>query len=111
MVKKSITPEQAVAVLNEALALDPQAISALVSTRVRCTKALAGHPSIQVGSVGETEYEVGLLGILNGLFGSYGPEGGKREGWGRIAAEVEDDGTVSRFCEVLPEFETSSSEG
>lgn len=40
---------ECVAILNEALALDPQAFTALVATRVPCNAALGDHPTIQVG--------------------------------------------------------------
>lgn len=74
-----ITAEYAVKILNEALALDPEAIRGLCCRRVPCNEALSLHPTIQVGRLGD-EWEVGLLGILNGLFGING------NGWGHIAA-------------------------
>jgi hypothetical protein len=64
----SVSLSRALTVLNEALQADPQTISALMNHRVICNEALANHPTIQVG-IYEGEYKVGLLGLLNGLFG------------------------------------------
>jgi len=92
MIKTSITVQDACDVLNEALRLDPKAISNLVSCRVPCNSALAGHASIQVGSAedinDDTEHVVGLLGVLNGLFGTFDED--PKEGWGPITAVVDE---------------------
>ena len=85
---------QAVKVLNEAIESDPIAMNQLINSRVMCNAALADHPSIQVGK--DTRYTevwwVGLLGIINGIFGV------DENGWGFIEAEVRDDnGMVIRF--------------
>jgi hypothetical protein len=88
MPKKSATPDDVIALLNEAFMLDPAAIRALVDHRVPCNKELANHPTIQCGTaeswrkrrpkdhgVAEnTVYVVGLLGLLNGILG--GTKGG-----------------------------------
>lgn len=76
-----------VALLNEALELDPVAISALCVHRVPCQIGLAMHPKIQVKQIGAqslVQYEVGMIGILNGLCGV------DSEGRGAIAAEFDD---------------------
>lgn len=44
-------------VLNESLAADEPAIRALVNIRVPCNKALADHPTIEVGAVGRQHSE------------------------------------------------------
>ena len=80
-----------VRLLNEAAAIDPKAILALVNARVPCNEALLNHPTIQAGRGPEGKPEVGLLGILNGLFGTYD------DGWGCIAAELSDEGAPIRF--------------
>lgn len=72
--------------LNEVAALDPGAMIALVSARVPCSGALLAHPSVQVAA-GDPP-RVGLLGILNGYAGTI--EGGTRDGWGPIAAIVDE---------------------
>jgi hypothetical protein len=90
----SISIPGAIDLLNEALALDPVAISALVSNRVPCNENLANHDSIQASG---HPFSVGLLGIINGLFGV------DERGWGAIAAVVEADlKTVVRFERVVP---------
>lgn len=66
---KPITVQDAVRVLGEAFAADPKAMEALVEARVSCNEALSGHPTIQVQVREDGSCEVGLLGILNGLFG------------------------------------------
>jgi hypothetical protein len=69
MIKRSVTAEDAVALLNEAARLDPTALRALIETRHRCTPDLADHPTIQVGFDEEDNFCINLVGVLNGLFG------------------------------------------
>ena len=82
--KKKITVQDVLDLLNELLQQDPEAVKALVNSRVRCNKRVANHPTIQVAArnsgtsdVLDEIYEFGLLGLLNGLFGvdenGYGP--------------------------------------
>lgn len=83
MFKPSVTIAEVVSLLNELAVLDPDAMHALVENRVVCNDALADHPTVQVASRGEWNgagYEFGILGVLNGLFGS------DEAGWGAIAA-------------------------
>lgn len=82
------TVEQAVRLLNEALEADPEAIRKLVDFHVDCNIKLAGHPSIQVRTVNKSD-SVGLLGIINGIFGTVG--GGPFDGFGHIVAVFEND--------------------
>lgn len=101
-IKNQITIEDALALLNEMNTLDAQATKDLVEKRVSCNEALADHPSIQTGktmtdTIDQNDkalvrgHRVGLLGVLNGLFGA------NAEGWGPICAVFEDDGTLSHF--------------
>lgn len=63
--------DQIAALMNEMLAADSFATQKLVNTRVRCNRELAQHSTIQVGQnsgCGIT-YDVGLLGVLNGIAG------------------------------------------
>ena len=71
MIKETVAIEEAIALLNSALEADRDAMSALIATRVRCNMALAEHPTIQTGADPgrDGEFRVGLLGIINGLFG------------------------------------------
>lgn len=79
--------------MNDLLGRDPKAVSALVETRVYCNEAVADHPTVQVGT-DKGKPTVGLLGILNGLCGTMA------DGTGYIAAEIGDDGRVSRFVRL-----------
>lgn len=81
--RQSLTPSRVCELLNEALRLDPDAIDALFRHRVPCNESLAAHPSIQV----TTEPTVGLLGLLNGLFGIQ-PATDLHPGFGPISAVV-----------------------
>lgn len=79
-----VTKEQAVTLLNEIHRLDPTVLQELVTHRVPCNEALANHPTVQVGlvDVQDGKFEVGILGIINGLFGV------DDKGWGFIAANI-----------------------
>jgi hypothetical protein len=103
MIRESVTIDETIVLLNQALALDRVAMTQLMDARVRCSLALADHPTIQAASSEEavrlgvvTSDEqpcaVGLLGIVNGLFGS------SADGYGAIAMQVDiDTGIVDRF--------------
>ncbi|MDO8715320.1 MAG: hypothetical protein Q7J73_00660 [Dehalococcoidales bacterium] len=71
--------------LNELLEIDRDAISNLIASRVECNEKLSNHPTVQVGTREDGKYEVGLLGILNGLFSVDENE------YGEIYMVVEDD--------------------
>lgn len=84
--------------LNEIARVDPDAMAALIKTRVPCNDAMLRHPTVQVArQVGASDdaFEVGFLGMLNGIIGVI--EDGPRKGWGHIAAVMDDDGTLLRF--------------
>jgi hypothetical protein len=97
-----------IARLNEIHSHDPEALKALISSRVPCNEALANHPSVQVG-IHDGVTKVGLLGIINGIVGTI-PEG-EKAGWGYVAAVFDDDEkTLTGFRrtdhpEVRPEGE------
>jgi len=88
MIKHEVTIFEAVDLLNAALKLDRDAMEALVETRVPCNAAFVGHPTLQVqlGQEGgpDSSATVGLLGILNGIFGA------DAEGWGAILAHYDE---------------------
>jgi hypothetical protein len=69
MIKESVTPQDAVDYLNDLLEKDYEAVEKLIFNRVQCNEALANHPTCQVMADQHDKYEVGLLGVLNGLFG------------------------------------------
>lgn len=101
MLKESVTIDDVIELLNDAFGKDPNAMNDLVKTRVTCNDALADHPTIQVGQFGD-EYKVGLIGILNGIFGM------AEDGFGAIAGsfgvvcpnghEVPDKATLRDKC-------------
>ena len=90
MIKEKITVQETVDFLNALLEIDPPTISALVSLRISCNKKLADHETVQVGVLSEHHFQVGLIGILNGLFGA------DKFGWGHISATYT-DGIVIKF--------------
>ena len=103
---KPVSPDRAIEVLNEIVKLDPKAAHDLVEYRVPCNMALGDHPSVQVVQ-GDEGLAVGLLGVLNGIFGT------DENGWGTLCAVFEDDGTLVRFertKRTLPQSEDSSTE-
>ncbi len=84
--------------LNELLAIDSEAITAICKTRVRCNELLKNHPTVQVKFFQDQQdqyAEVGMIGILNGMCGAY--DDGELRGWGCIVAHIEEDGFISRF--------------
>jgi len=83
--KNSITLDDALVVLNSAVIADSKAMHSLIEHRVDCNEILANHPTIQVGRCQPERYHVGLLGILNGLFGI------DETGWGAICAHFHVD--------------------
>jgi hypothetical protein len=87
-----VTFQHALDLLNEVVLLDPVAAHALIEHRVPCNDGLAQHPTVQVAQ-GEEQGTcvVGLLGILNGLFGT------DSEGWGILAAVFDEQGQLVRF--------------
>lgn len=54
--------------LNELVKIDAGALKMLIDHRVICNEELALHPTVQVRETDDC-YLVGMLGILNGLFG------------------------------------------
>lgn len=91
MVKRSITAQDVCDFLNNMLELDPECTKALVTNRVKCNKAIADHPSIQVQQSSVLyPNKVGLIGILNGMFGI------RADGTGPICFEF-DKGKIIGF--------------
>jgi len=100
--KQSITITEVINYLNELADIDREAIRNLVNARVRCTETLSVHPTAQVGIVNATEgtYEIGMLGLLNGVFGV------DEQGYGPIMAMFSEEGALigfRRMSDALPE--------
>lgn len=81
ILRNEVTTDGVVGLLNEALALDSDAMNKLIHHREPCNKALAEHPTIQVGAMNGSEISVGIVGLLNGMFGY------ANDGIGAISAE------------------------
>lgn len=77
---------QAIEVLNRINEKDPVALRALIDHRVPCNQALSDDETVQVGVI-NGGYEVGLLGVINGLFGV----DTMHDNWGWIAAYLDED--------------------
>ena len=84
-VKEKVSIEETVNFLNELLKIDSIAITALFSMRIGCNEALADHETVQVLVSNGTYFQVGIVGILNGLFGI------DEYGWGHISIDYDDD--------------------
>lgn len=87
---QTISIDDAISYLNDILSIDRPAIAALIANRVPCNEQLAEHPTVQVQPQ-HGGFHVGLLGILNGMFGvdnlSHGP-----------ITVVFEDGNLLRFA-------------
>jgi hypothetical protein len=92
MIKQKVSPKEVVNFLNECFKLDKIAIEKLVNSRVRCNEKLENHPTIQCGEDKDGNAVVGLLGILNGIFGA------DKDGWGVIAAYFDKNDKLQYFC-------------
>ena len=97
MLKDAITARDVVDLLNELLKADHDAILGLMNHRERVTDALANHPAVQVREHrGEpSTCSIGLIGLLNGLFGTI--EGGYYDGYGPIMVGLRKKDMIARF--------------
>jgi hypothetical protein len=88
--------------LNELTSLDPEFVRQLISTRFPCNEAIANHPSVQCGEF-DGAMKAGILGVLNGFFGTF--EAGRLKGWGPIAVLVDGaDGPIIKFQRTTEEL-------
>lgn len=78
MISEHISISDTITYLNSLVEADPEAVLQLIEQRVPCNIQLANHPRCQV--VAGNPSQVGLLGILNGLFGA------DEDQWGTIAS-------------------------
>jgi len=89
MIKETVSIDEVIGLLNELIEIDKPAIAAIIANRVPCNQVMADHPTVQVGAQ-NGGFHVGMLGILNGIFGA------DDKGWGAIAFEFDDDGNLNR---------------
>lgn len=59
--------------LNDLLVTDPDCLTRLMQLRMVCNEKMENHPTVQVGENGARSV-VGLMGIINGFFGTI-PDG------------------------------------
>ena len=104
MIKLQVTPDEVISFLNHILEIDSQALQDLINARVLCNDKLAEHPTVQVSGAqsivnpntveyGIMQYRVGVLGLLNGIFGII--DEGEHKGFGAIVAEYDGDKLVN----------------
>lgn len=89
--RKSILLSAFIEGLNDFIRIDEPAVRAIMNYRVPCNDTMANHPTIQVNA----KHEVGMLGLLNGVIGV------DQKGWGYLAMEIDDDGKILKFVELM----------
>jgi hypothetical protein len=105
-IKEHVTPQEVVDFLNSLLEIDRDAITKVVITKQSCSEAMANHPTVQCGAVknlvgpnqipsGFSDFTVGMVGILNGLFGSF--DDGPKKGWGCVAYDLDENKSITKF--------------
>lgn len=73
MIKRhEICVEFVVEFLNELVRLDKYAMTDMMSERITVNKDFRNHPTVKVKELVEGVPEIGLLSILNGMFGLEG---------------------------------------
>jgi hypothetical protein len=101
MTRQEVSIEDAIAYLNELLALDAKAMGAMIGSGMPCNDALRDHPTALVLATGPTgsNARIGILGLLNGLFGV------RDDGLGEISAVFESNKPV-RFERTPPKVDS-----
>lgn len=93
--EETVAVKDVLAMLNEIHALDSELTTNMVLHRFPCNKDIRDHKTVQAHCYGDASLEnpkVGLLGILNSLFGI------DKNHFGAIAANFEkDDGPLLGF--------------
>ena len=87
---ETLRVDDLISFLNQLIEIDSYAVSALFTTRVLCNEELAEHSTVQVRQFVNDKgqgWEVGILGLINGMFGV------DLEGYGPITAIVNDRGS------------------
>ncbi len=94
-IRESITLDETIEFLNELIGIDRPAVAALLLNRVPCNERLARHPTVQV--MRRNGFQVGMLGILNGLFGA------DESGRGTITIMLDDAGEIAEIQRRPPD--------
>ena len=69
MISETINIDDAIEYLNSVLEADPLALRALLCTFIPCNDKLAKHPTAIVSPVWQEGYTIGMMGLINGMFG------------------------------------------
>lgn len=96
-IKESVTIDDVIGLLNELLEKDRDAVVPLFTRRVPCNEAIAKHPTVQVSySKSNGIAHLGVLGLLNGLFGV------DDRNWGVLGMEVDeqDNDKILKFVRM-----------
>lgn len=102
--RNEVKIQETIDLLNEALEADHAAISRLFDRKVFCNEQLANHSTIQVEEYSRgTLWMVGILGLLNGLFGV------DQNGYGPIVAVYDEAKILVRFDRFSPDMTFSGS--
>lgn len=73
MIKRDeISAQYVVDFLNELLRMDKYALTDMMSERISVNKELKNHPTVMSRELVEGVPEIGLLSVLNGMFGLEG---------------------------------------
>lgn len=90
-VKENISPKEVVEFLNGLLKIDSEAINKLFTTRVDSKGFGDSTNPVQINK----DSKVGIMGILNGMFGMI--DSGTKKGYGPIMYEEDDKGKILNF--------------
>ena len=73
MIKRDeISAQYVVDFLNELVRLDKYALTDMMSERISVNRELQNHPTVMPKELVEGVHEVGLLSVINGMFGLEG---------------------------------------
>lgn len=90
-IKKAVTIEEVIDLLNEALTLDPEAINNLFNQEVVVNQTIAEHKTIQVGKNASGENRLRILGIINSIFGV------DEKGYGALMMVTNENSKIIKF--------------
>ena len=95
-VNETVTLDEVIEYLNSLVKADPLAMRALICNRVPCNRELAEHPTCQVGQWQEG-FHVGIVGVINGMFGVFGEDEEGHVGWGPVAWVLDEEKGLCGF--------------
>lgn len=92
MIKQQISIDQVIEFLNKLIGMDETVARALFSMRIPCNQKVV-NSTIQCR--GEEFPTTSVLGIINGMFGTFSE--GSFKGWGPIVAILDEDSHIKEF--------------